>query len=228
MDPPEEIGETPAVWAVAVIAVTRAVAVTFVVPIFASNGAMVGIRVGITTPDVELNQLITPSVTPRRGIVVDSVMIEDKPFANKSIPPEIITIFIKTLIPQTRSKVPQGIPAMAFFWSAVFNNKRITEATKEVKPTSNLKANTQIATQRIATQLSFCSFVIFGMSDNFKGLSALILYPFNTMYNTMANVVLQRNWPIIRPVPIYSVIPFSDASVAPKIPVVFSGVVPPP
>ena len=56
MEPPEEMGDTPAVWAVAVIAVTIAVAVMEVAPMLESSGATVGIRVGITTPDVELNQ----------------------------------------------------------------------------------------------------------------------------------------------------------------------------
>ena len=82
----------------------------------------VGISVGITTPEVELNQLMMPAVSPMTPGAVTGLISLARPLASRSIPPSWITRAISMLIPLIINRVPQGMEATDFFSSATRNS----------------------------------------------------------------------------------------------------------
>ena len=116
---------------------------------------MVGISAGITTPVVELNQLITPDARAMMGLTVEPLMMEVRPSTRRSMPPRALTTAISMFTPQTRMKVPQGMILMAALSLATPKMHRMMAARGAARPMLTPKANTTTTTARQARRVIF-------------------------------------------------------------------------
>ena len=137
--PPVDRGLIPAVLEIMVIAVAiSSSSIGPVSPNLLNTSGMVGISVGITTPEVELNQLIMPDVIPIMVTAVAGVIILASASDNSLIPPSLIMICISTPTPVMSSSVPQGIRLMASPSSATWRKESTMATAKPVRPTFTL------------------------------------------------------------------------------------------
>ena len=127
--------------------------------------------VGMTTPEVEENQDMTPAVTPRIVVAVFALITEASDADSKSIPPRAIITFMRTPTPQIRSSVPQGIFFKACSSSETRRKERIIATVKLASPTFTLKSMTSPTMLAIPISVIICSLLKAGMSENFKTTS---------------------------------------------------------
>ena len=114
----------------------------------------VGIMVGMTTPEVELNQLITPEARASRAGAVRGIMMLARPAASRSMPPAVMTTFISTPMPVTSRMVFQGMDWTHLEISATPSAARMQASRKQVRPMLVWKTTTHTTITRMDSRVS--------------------------------------------------------------------------
>ena len=95
----------------------------------------VGSSVGITTPLLELNQLIIPEVSPITAAALLALISETSTLESTSIPPRSIISCIKTPTPVISSSVFQGMCLIALLSSETRKKDNTAATAKLTSPT---------------------------------------------------------------------------------------------
>ena len=133
-------------------------------PNLPSTSGMVGIRVGMTTPEVELNQLMIPEVIPIIVTEVAGVITLANASDNNLMPPSLMMMCISTPTPVISSSVPQGIFLIASPSSATRKNESTMATAKLVRPTLTFKNSTTTTITAMPDNVTSCFLLKAGIS----------------------------------------------------------------
>ena len=133
-------------------------------PSLARISGMVGSNVGITTPEVELNQLMIPEVIPMIVTDVAGVITLASALDNNLMPPSMMMICINTPTPVISSNVPQGIRLIASPSSATRRKERTIATANPVRPTFTFRNSTSTTIAPIPIRVMICFLLNGGMS----------------------------------------------------------------
>ena len=196
-------------------------------PKFPKISGMVGISVGMTTPEVELNQLMMPEVMPMMVTEVAGVMTLASASDNRWMPPSLMMMCISTPTPVISSRVPQGIRLMASPSSATRRKDSTMATAKPVRPTLTFMNRTKNTITAMPTRVIIWFLLNAGISFRSITLSECSLYPPRRKY-TMTAYTVEDRMPFRKKGRSIPVSPKPAHRLSPMIPVAARGETPPP